>query len=108
MTADEILLQFQENQETHLRLNIVTDLQANLGKGDVQRSAARKSIQPAIDGYAAAKAVYAQIPPIAEKYIAMAQALGEASILAGLKKAQSEAVKAMKDCDTAIAKLRAI
>lgn len=105
---EEVLLCFKKNQQTHLQLNIVNNLQSDLGRGDASIANGRKSLSAVIDGYQSAIPIYNEIISQADKYILMAKSLGEAGIEKSLNQIKKEAGDMIKLCTSAISKLKAI
>jgi len=108
MKADEIKLHFQKLNEQNFKLNIVSNLKTDLGKGDSFIVNGRKSLSTVIDGYSSAIPVYNSIISQADRYIDMAKALGEANIEKALNEIKKEASDMIKICNSAVTKLRAI
>jgi len=108
MKAEEIKLHFKNLNEQNFKLNIVSNLKTDLGKGDSLIVNGRKSLSNVIDGYSSAIPVYNQIISEADKYILMAKSLGEANIEKSLNQIKKEASDMIKICNSAVTKLRAI
>ena len=104
MKVEEIKLAFESN----IQLNIVSILKTDLGKGDSFIVNGRKGIQGVVDGYSNAINVYKGIIPMADKYIEMAKALGDAGIQKNLEDTKKEALSMIKISETAINKLKSI
>lgn len=98
----------QTVKNVSLELNIVGNLQDDLGKGDTFIVNGRKSLQSVIDGYSSAIVVYNGIIPTANKYLDMAKALGEATIQKQLETIIKNANEMIKLSNQAINKLKSI
>lgn len=105
---EEVLINLQAWQEKQFKLNIVSQLQTELGKGDSHLISARKSIPSIIDDMQKAIGVYSGIPSVADKYIDMAKALGETSIQKSLEDIKKNANSLVKQTETTIGKLKAL
>jgi hypothetical protein len=88
--------------------DIRTILQGQLGDGDAQITKGRQSLSSVIDGYENAIKIYNSIVPDANKYIEMAKALGETTILSNLEKIKKDAQTMIKASEGAISKLKSI
>lgn len=108
MKKQEILLALKRNQEIHIQLNIVSNLQNDLGKGDSLIVNGRKSIQSIIESYNSAISVYQSIIPQADRYIDMAKSLGEATIQKQLEDVKKQANEMIKTCNSSISKLKSV
>jgi len=98
----------QTVKNVSIELNIVGNLQDDLGKGDTFIVNGRKSLQSVIDGYSSAIVVYNGIIPTANKYLDMAKALGEATIQKQLETIIKNANEMIKLSNQAINKLKSI
>lgn len=91
-----------------IQLNIVSDLNSQLGAADNAWLTGKKYLSSVIEGYEKGKAGYAAIIPTAQRYIEMAKALGEAGIQKSLENVIKDANGGIKQCEAAISKLKSI
>jgi hypothetical protein len=110
MKAEEIKLAFKKRQEeVKIEMaNIADTLSGDLGKGDSLVVNARKNIQNIVEGYSSAIQVYQQVASTGEKYMTMAQALGDDNMISRLKKVIKDANDMIKVSNQAIARAKSI
>lgn len=88
--------------------NIADTLSSDLGKGDLKIVEARKNIQSLVDGYQSAIQIYEGINSTANKYLDMAKALGETTMITRLSKIIKDSSDMIKFSNQAISKIKSI